>query len=568
MFDQMWNRLAAQVGGWHAARQLRHFGKAAANCRGTQLRVLREKLADGALSQFGRKHQLCRLHDAAEFRRTLPLARYEDFTPYIEQVKAGENEALFSPGTAVRMFALTSGTTDQPKYIPVTDTFAAQYQRGWNIWGLSALLDHRDAWLRQIVQIGSAAREYDTDGGIPCGAISGALVDRQKRIVRKMYVVPPEVFGIGDAVSRYYTILRLALSRDVSWMTTANPSSLVALARCGDEHSESLIRDISDGTLSPPGSIESAVRNSTTPRFSKEPLAAKRLASIRDHRGGRFLPRDYFKLSFLAHWTGGTLGLYLRDLTDYYGPTPSRDIGLLASEGRVTIPMQDGSSAGVLDVTSHFFEFIPELDDEKEQPTTLLAHELALSGKYFVVMTTSAGLYRYRLGDLVEVVGMEGTTPVLKFLSKGAHTSSLTGEKLTEHQAVAAVRRVAEQKQLPLKEFVMAPSWGSPPFYRLHVEAPDLCALGPEGLAGAVDQELRTINIEYACKRDSGRLGCLRVNPLQHGFFEEYDARQLAQQGGRSAQYKHKYLLTSVGGDDQFQDRNNSPKAAKAQGRR
>ena len=552
MLDQLWNRLAAQVGGWHAARQLRRFSIAVADCRRTQACALRRQLIEGAQSEFGRQHQLGRVHDAAEYRRALPLARYEDFAPYIERVKGGQSDALFAPGTTVRMFALTSGTTDQPKYIPVTDTFAAQYQRGWNIWGMSALCDHRDAWLRQIVQIGSAAREYDTDAGIPCGAISGALVDRQKKIVRKMYVVPPEVFSITDAESRYYTILRLALSRDVSWMTTANPSSLLALARCGDEHSESLISDLHDGTLSPPGPIDPSVRHLIERRLFQEPQAAKRMASIRDLSRGRFLPRDYFNLSFLAHWTGGTLGLYLRDLAEYYGTTPSRDIGLLASEGRVTIPMQDGSSAGVLDVTSHFFEFIPESDDEKDQPATYLAHELVQSGKYFVVMTTAAGLYRYRLGDLVEVVGKEGTTPVLRFLSKGAHTSSLTGEKLTEHQAVVAVRRVAEQKQLPLKEFVMAPAWGSPPFYRLHVEGSDLRALGPEGLAGAVDDELRTINIEYASKRDSGRLGCLRVHRLQRGFFAAYDARKLAQQGGRSAQYKHTYLLTRVGIDEQF----------------
>ena len=111
----------------------------------------------------------------------------------------------------------------------------------------------------------------------------------------------------------------------------------------------------------------------------------------------------------------------------------------------------------------------------------------------------------------------------------------------------------------------MAPAWGSPPFYRLHVESPDFSALGPEGLAGAVDDELRTINIEYASKRDSGRLGCLRVNRLERGFFADYDARQLAQRGGRSAQYKHTYLLNTVGVDEQFQGHDDAREDARAQ---
>jgi len=54
----------------------------------------------------------------------------------------------------------------------------------------------------------------------------------------------------------------------------------------------------------------------------------------------------------LGCWTGGSVGPYLRQLPKYYAGTPIRDIGLLASEGRFTIPLQDGSPAGVLDIQS------------------------------------------------------------------------------------------------------------------------------------------------------------------------------------------------------------------------
>ena len=60
----------------------------------------------------------------------------------------------------------------------------------------------------------------------------------------------------------------------------------------------------------------------------------------------------------------------------YFGATPVRDVGLIASEGRMTIPMQDGTPAGVLDVTTHYFEFIPEDQADRPEPETVEATEL------------------------------------------------------------------------------------------------------------------------------------------------------------------------------------------------
>ena len=63
----------------------------------------------------------------------------------------------------------------------------------------------------------------------------------------------------------------------------------------------------------------------------------------------------------------------------FFGPSdalPVRDIGLLASEGRVTIPLQDRTPAGVLDTLASFYEFIPA-DQWEREPVQTLAAELA-----------------------------------------------------------------------------------------------------------------------------------------------------------------------------------------------
>ena len=58
-----------------------------------------------------------------------------------------------------------------------------------------------------------------------------------------------------------------------------------------------------------------------------------------------------WNVSFLANWTGGTLKLYLPRLAELFDNVPVRDIGLVASEGRFSIPLSDDSPAGVAEVT-------------------------------------------------------------------------------------------------------------------------------------------------------------------------------------------------------------------------
>ncbi len=115
-----------------------------------------------------------------------------------------------------------------------------------------------------------------------------------------------------------------------------------------------------------------------------------------------------------------------------------RDVGLIASEGRMTIPMADATPSGVLDITTHYFEFIPEEEIDSPQPTVLAAHELKEGRTYFILPTTSYGLYRYNIYDVVRCTGFYNQTPLVEFLSKGAHFANITGEKLSEYQVTGS----------------------------------------------------------------------------------------------------------------------------------
>jgi hypothetical protein len=273
------------------------------------------------------------------------------------------------------------------------------------------------------------------------------------------------------------------------------------------------------------------------------------------------LPRHYWNLAFLANWTGGTMGLYLRDFPEYFDDVPVRDVGLLASEGRMSIPIDDGTPAGILDVTSHFFEFVPAEEMESPSRSALRSHQVEVGREYFVLLTTSSGLYRYDLGDLVRVVGFADQAPMIEFLNKGAHTCSLAGEKLTERQVILAMEAAAKALDAPVTCFTLAPRWGHPPRYVLHVEplrtqarqeaAPPV-ATPTAVLAAELDRQLQRVNIEYASRRSSDRLGPVLLNLLPEGFLARWDAQEANARRPGNEQYKHRYLFTRPDEDHDF----------------
>ena len=549
MRKSLFNHAMMVVAMAHAKRMLRGFVKATEHATRVQERVLQSKLRRNADSDYGRRHHFAEIRSYADFIRNVPIQTYEDIRPYIDRVKAGDVQALFGPREKILMFSLTSGTTADPKHIPVTYPFYREYQRGWNIWGLKALLDHREAILRSILQVTSPMDDERTEGGYPAGAITGLLAAMQMRIIRRFYPAPLCVAYIRNHEARYYTLTRLSVPCDTSWIVTASPATVLRLARTADEEREALIRDIHDGGLRRDIDVPEEIRDELAPRFKPNPARARELERLVEQHG-RLLPKHYWNLDFLANWMGGTMGLYLQDYPAYFGDVPVRDIGLLSSEGRMCIPLEDGTPAGVLEVTSQFFEFIPADEYESDSPTVLRSFELEEGEEYFLIVTTSSGLYRYDMGDRVRMVGWYNQAPMIEFLCKGSHISSMTGEKLTERQVVGAVDQVNATGRWRINNFVMAPRWSDPPYYVFHVE--QTTGRDAAALAQAVDGELRRYNIEYDSKRQTDRLAPLSVNLVPDGYLAMLDQEKRQAGSGRSEQYKHVFLYTIPGSDLKF----------------
>jgi hypothetical protein len=540
-------RPAARIAVWQGNRQLQRFQQGLRECRSIQDRVRNTFLRVHRESEFGRRHGFAALRSYADFTRAVPAAHFAYYTPYIERCKAGDRGALLGPAEKLLLFATTSGTTETPKYVPITARFMAAYRQGWNLWIMKYLADHPHAYWRKVLQVSNSCVAETTTGGIPCGSISTALARHQRRMIRCFYATPSDVASIPDAPSRHYVTMRLALMEDVGTIVTANPSTLVVLAQTVARDPLRLIRDIRDGGIDKTIELPTELRGRLTRPLRPDPGHSRKLEQLLE-RFGRLLPRDCWHPAGLAHWTGGTVGLYLPEVRRHYGDHPVRDIGLLATEGRMSIPLQDNTPAGVLDIFANFYEFVPEEELASLPPnarattlpdglTVLRADELTIGGQYFVLLTNSAGLYRYHIGDLVRVTDRLGSTPVIEFLSRGAHTSSVTGEKLTEHQVVTAVGEVLREEGDEVTTFTLAPVWAEPPYYLLLLES--RLARGSDALvplAERIDRKLGQLNVEYQSKRQSQRLGALRIRQQAEGAMGRTGSTY-------HEQYKHRFLL-------------------------
>ncbi len=530
-------------------RQAKHFLKATRDCRRTQEKVLHSLLELNGKSDLARSYGLHAAKTPADFARAMPVTNYENYREAIERLKRGDSRAMLGHKNRLMMFSLSSGTTADSKFIPITSRFFKDYRRGWQVWGIQAYDAYPKLSRLKMLTLFSDYHRFTTDAGTPCGNISGLAAAMQRKAVQRLYTLPFSVAKISEPEAKYYTILRLAIADpEIGMITTANPSTLTHLAQMADQRKAELIRDIHDGTLACRDSISAPVVELLSRRLRQADRNRARFLEQCVEQVGTLRPGDIWpELQLLAVWTGGSCGAYLPGLRQAFGDLPVRDHGLSASEGRMTLPFADESSGGVLDVTTHYFEFIPEDEYRSEKPTILPAHELQEGRNYYILLTTSSGFYRYDICDVVQCVGFEGTTPKLRFLHKGAHISNITGEKLSESQVVEAVQGTLSRFNHRVACFTLVPKWGEPPRYQLLIEGSDL----PPSEARLpfeqhLDERLQELNCEYREKRQTGRLSPTVIQALREGSWREFAQQRQSRLGGSIEQYKHPCLLPNL----------------------
>lgn len=494
-------------------------------------------------TEFGQKHGFDRIRSVADYRAAVTPQTYDTLAPWIDRVVAGEPNVL----TADRplMFATTSGTTGAAKYIPVTPSYLREYSHGIHVHTYRVMADYPDVLEGRVLVSSSNDQEGLTAAGVPYGAISGYLTRTQPAVLRRYFALPYEICQIKDIEAKYYLTLRHALVADIRNIITPNPSSLLLLAQAMQTHADELIEDIGRGTVNP-AYLPAGAPPSLTAGLAPDQRRAAELAGCA-RTTGRLIPAEAWpNLRILNCWKGGTMPLYLHKLPEYFGDVPVRDMGYMASEGRGSTPLVNSGAAGVLNVTTHFFEFVPVEQRDRADPDFLTGEELESDHEYFVYLTTSAGLYRYDINDIIRVVDFYRRTPVIQFVRKGQGISSITGEKLTEPQVTAALVDVVGRGGFDLDHVTACVEWGEPPCYAFYCEtARPWPAERCHEFLRAVDAELSVRNIEYEAKRMSCRLGMPVFKQVAAGSFTALRQQRVAA-GAPEAQVKIPHLSTDM----------------------
>jgi hypothetical protein len=454
---------------WKCAGEASRFRRATTDVAQTQRDLLLSILAANRDTAFGRQHGFAAIRTVSDFQRQVPISTYDDIEPHISRIAAGEPNVL----TAERVLLLqpTSGSTSSEKLIPYTHSLRRQFQCGVAAW-IADLFARRPsvcqgrAYWSISPSLGPRRR---TAGGIPIGFDDDAayLGRLEQWALRHLLAVPGEVAQLPDIDSvRYATLLFLLAADNLSLISVWNPTFLTSLLAPLPQWSDRLVSDLRQGRCSPPEPIPPGAAKNLSRWLRPLPKRADEVASLlRDANGDVPCEALWPRLALISCWTDAGASYFLPALSRLFPHTEIQPKGLLATEGFVSLPLVAHEGAA-LAVRSHFFEFA-ELGDSSR---CSLAHEIERGGRYRVLLTTGGGLYRYDLGDEVEVVGFVGQCPTLRFCGKLTRTSDLVGEKLSEAHVQESLDAVTRSLNVQPTFVLLAPFLDSPPHYRLYVQ--------------------------------------------------------------------------------------------------
>lgn len=480
--------------------------------RRAQHAILARILRENAASDYGRRFGFDRIRTIAEYQARVPLIDYDVLADDIDHITSGRDAVLTE--SAVRCLEPTGGSSAAAKLIPYTRPLLGEFSAATQPWVFD-LLRSRPALRRGRAYwaVTPPARHASrTSGGVPIGlehdsdyfpAVARALLDR-------VLGVPRAVSRAPDVTTcRYLTLRALLALPDLAFISVWNPSFLTLLAHALDEHWRDLLADLGDGGLRVP--LDGSLRAELALVFGSRPRLASRLRRRFGVRPPEDLGTLWERLSLVSCWTDGHAARAVDGMRCRFPRVEIQGKGLLATEGVISIPLFD-AEAPVAAVTSHFLEFLPaETANTGTEACTV--EQLAPGQTYEVVLTTSGGLYRYRLRDVVEMCGRYRQTPTLRFVGRADGASDVAGEKLTPVFVESVIDAAMRATGVRAPFVMLAPAWHEPPRYLLFVEA-DVDAA--ERLARETERRLRDAH-HYGLCRALGQLGEVRAIAVRDG---------------------------------------------------
>lgn len=455
-----------------------------------QQRVLQRLIRLAAATEWGKKYDYATIRTYEEFRKRLPIQTYEEIKPYVTRLRTGEQNLLWP--SEIRWFAKSSGTTnDKSKFLPVSreslqDT---HYQGGKDAVAiyLGGNPESRFFSGKGLILGGSHAPNLNTNRSL-VGDLSAILIENINPLVNLIRVPSKHTALMEHFEPKMEAIANETLHANVTNLSGVPSWMLV------------LIRHI----------LEKSGRQGLEEVWPN--------LEVFFHGGVSFTPyREQYKEVIRSHRM-------------HYVETYNASEGYFGTQN-------DPADPSLLLMVDYgiFYEFIPLEEVGKEQPHAYCLEEVETGRNYAMVISTSAGLWRYMIGDTVKFTSRNP----YKFIITGRtkHFINAFGEELIVDNAEKGLAKACAETGAQVADYSAAPVFMDANAKCRHQWLIEF-AKQPDDLrkfARILDDTLKAVNSDYEAKRQNDlALQPLEVIVARPGLFHDW----LEQKGKLGGQHK------------------------------
>ena len=424
----------------------------------TQKQFLLQLLRDNQDTEYGKKHGFADIHSIEEYQQRVPLSSYDDYAEAIERM-AMKGEKNILTAYNVNHYSKSSGTMGNPKLIPFSEK-AVKISDEF-IKGSNDCIASRYKMLGNTKSINLVESHLEIlPSGATYGSYTARVISDLRKLLEIIQIPPTDVMIPKEPMNTRYLLALYALRQeDLSYCICAFYSYFVEVLRCIEKNWQMLADDIEQGTINPTINMPEDVRRELTAKMKKDPKRAEQIRSImRDHQFETMMvPQLWPRFRFVSGIGTAGFSTYTEKLRNYFGPDIHfLFVGLTASEGIFSTLYDKDTTSSVLVPDSVFYEFKPEDQDGYDHLLTM--DQLEEGKNYELVITNLSGFYRYKMKDVVRVVGKYNNTPTIEFMYRANQTVNLVGEKTTEVALREVAKQVADKCGFKLMDYCMYPN--------------------------------------------------------------------------------------------------------------
>ncbi|XP_022106549.1 probable indole-3-acetic acid-amido synthetase GH3.8 isoform X2 [Acanthaster planci] len=395
--------------------------------RKAQETFLRELISRDANTEYGKRY-LKGIKSLQDFRDKHPLTKYDHYQDYFQRLADGEKNVCVA--TKVERFGLSSGTTGKGKLIPLVISKSGRLVAGVYLQRLAGVSP-----VQKIATIYCRSAHRFTKSGLLVAAVSFIPESRaSKFLTGSLSNTPFPAYKISTDFEATYVHLLFSLTdKNISVFLTPFASQVYRAFAVLEDKQDMLLADLSQGKINPNLNLDEDIRQSVNAALKPNPARADELRAefARGFVGIASRIWPYLKCVLTIDVSG-----YMKKLQENYTKgtkfySPSYACTECLSLG-INLWMDGRPQQYVLLPSEVMLEFIPEEFSGGDSPETLLIDEVEVGKRYETVITSISGFYRYRMGDVVEVVGFHENCPVIQVKYRTGELLNLRSEKINK----------------------------------------------------------------------------------------------------------------------------------------